>query len=278
MLLAHPEAEDLGRFVEGTLDDSDRAAIVQHIADCDDCRVLIVDAAEFNEPAKVEKRSNWWMGIAASLMVVAAIGTLTYRQLRDPLTPVRGASATLANRPIEPRLDHFAFVERKVNRGDNEGDTDLDPHVLDLQGKLAGVLDRSGDSPKLLHARGVAHLLAAATNTDQIVRKEEKKEAIASLEAAAVREPKNAGYQNDVAAALLATGVPKDGDLAISYLDKALAIDARNPEALFNRALALRDRNPKEAIAAFNRYLAVDSSSKWADEARRDIGYLKDDL
>ena len=85
MLLAHPEAEDLGRFVEGTLDEPERASIVQHIADCDDCRMSVVDAAEFTEPeVKVERPSSRWMGIAASLMLVAAIGTLTYYQRRDP--------------------------------------------------------------------------------------------------------------------------------------------------------------------------------------------------
>jgi anti-sigma factor ChrR (cupin superfamily) len=82
MLLAHPEAEDLGRFVEGTLEDSERAAIVHHIADCDDCRMLVVDAAEFIEPAKTESH-KWWMQIAASLVLVAAIGGLTYHQLHD---------------------------------------------------------------------------------------------------------------------------------------------------------------------------------------------------
>lgn len=280
MLLAHPEAEDLGRFVEGTLDDPERTAIVQHIADCDDCRVLVVDAAEFIEPAKKESHSNWWMGIAASLMLVAAIGTLTYRQFSDPLADVKGASARLPSRLVESRFDHFGYVVHTANRGGGDGEADpheTDPRVLDLEGKLAEVLERSGDSPKLLHARGVARLLNAATATpqDHIDVSGERREAITSLEAAAAREPRNAGYQNDVAAALLATGVPKDSDLAISYLDKALAIDARNPEALFNRALALRDRNPKEAIAAFNRYLAVDSSSKWADEARRDIENLE---
>ena len=73
MLLAHPEPETLGRFVEGTLDDPERAAIVQHIADCDECRILVVDAAELTEPAKIE-RHKWWMGVAASLMLVAVIG------------------------------------------------------------------------------------------------------------------------------------------------------------------------------------------------------------
>ena len=58
LLLAHPDAEDLGRFVEGTLDDPERAAIVEHIADCDDCRILVVDAAEFVEPAKTESRAS----------------------------------------------------------------------------------------------------------------------------------------------------------------------------------------------------------------------------
>jgi len=41
MTLAHPAAEDLGRFVEGTLDDAGRAAVVTHIADCDEFSILL---------------------------------------------------------------------------------------------------------------------------------------------------------------------------------------------------------------------------------------------
>lgn len=274
LLLTHPAAEDLGRFVEGTLPESERREVVAHIADCDECRILVVDSAEFIEPAKKES-PRWWGAVAAAVMVIAVGGGWFWNVSRDPKASMASATAKVSNRPVEPRLSGFDYVPRVSKRGGDDGETDVP--VLQLQEKAADVLERHGDSPKIVQAKGVAHLLLAATSdgNDNIDIQSERREAIAALEAAANREPRNAGFQNDVAVALLSTGDPKQRDLAIVYLDKALAIDSRNPEALFNRALALRDRNPKEATAAFNRYLIVDSTSQWADEARRNLELLR---
>jgi tetratricopeptide (TPR) repeat protein len=276
LLLAHPAAEDLGRFVEGTLPDNERGEVVAHIADCDECRILVVDSAEFIEPAKKES-PRWWAAVAASILILAGGGYL-WQQSRDPERPMIEASAKCPNRLIESRLSNFDYAPRSTMRGGGGDDDGVDLHVLQLQDEAGRVLDRSGDSPKIMHAHGVAHLVVAATakSTDNIDIKAERRAALEALEAAANRDPKNVDYQNDVAAVLLSTGDPKQRDLAMTYLDKALSIDSRNQEALFNRALALRESNPKEAIAAFQRYLAVDPSSKWADEARQKIKQLQE--
>jgi len=266
LLLAHPTDEDLGRFVEGTLPDTERREVVAHIADCDECRILVVDSAEFIEPAKTES-SKWWMGIAASLILVAAIGTLTYNHFHEPLAPVIEASAQVPL--IETRLSGFAYLPRHAMRGGPEDGTDL--QVMPLEEAAANVLTQSGDDPKISHARGVAHLVTAVTAKpqDNIDIASEQREAVAALVSAATREPKNAGYQNDVAAALLSTGDPKQRNLALVYVDKALVIEPRNPEALFNRAVALEQLNRlPEAIAAYDRYLSVDPAPPWADEAK----------
>ncbi|HEV7426633.1 MAG TPA: zf-HC2 domain-containing protein [Thermoanaerobaculia bacterium] len=280
MLLAHPESESLARFVEGTLDEPERAAIVQHIADCDDCRILVVDAAEFESQNAVESH-KWgvtrWLAIAASIVIVAGSSFLWYVS-QDPLTPVIKASAGLSNRPIEPRLSRFRYVARNTMRGGHEDETEVS--VLLLDQALAKVLERRGDAPRILHARGVAYLLSAATTkqSDRTNIEWERREAAAALVAAASREPANANYLNDLAAALIVSGDPKKRYDALAYLDRALLINSRSPEALFNRAIALRDLDRKAAIAAFNRYLAVDSSSPWATEAKKNLEYLQDGL
>jgi len=259
MLLAHPEAEDLGRFVEGTLDDPERTAIVQHIADCDDCRVLVVDAAEFNEPAKVERHSNWWMGVAASLMLVAAIGGLSYRQFRDPLAEAKKDSATVKEGPLETRLSGFGFGPHHTKRGNEE---DEDTQLSVLKGNAASLMELRGDDAKTLHAKGIGFLLAD----------EDKKKSIGPLQAAASREQDNAQYQNDLAAALIAAG---DAQGALAACDRALRIDPNSPDALFNRAVALQALERPEALAAYERYLKVDSTSPWADKARTNIYALR---
>jgi tetratricopeptide (TPR) repeat protein len=278
LLLAHPSAEDLGRFVEGTLDDSERAAVVAHIADCDECRILIVDSAEFIEPAKKEI-PHWWGAVAAALLLVAG-GGYFWHASQNPLSlrPTIKAWSRLPRRPIEPRLVGFSYVE--LNRMRGAGDSERDLAETNLELKIADVLERRGDDPETLRAKGVAYLVAAGIAKERDEIESDRTNALTALRAAAERAPDKAdkaSYQIDLAAALLSTGDPKQRDLAIVYLDNVLSIDPRNPEALFNRAIALRDRDrdPKEAIAAFNRYLKVDSTSKWADEARKNLELLR---
>jgi tetratricopeptide (TPR) repeat protein len=256
LLLAHPEAENLGRFVEGTLDDPERAAIVQHIADCDDCRILVVDAAELIEPAKVESH-RWWMGIAASVMLVAAIGTVTYHQYHDPLAKVKEDYARVSNRPSKARLSGFPYVLRQDFRG---GPNELDVSLELMKSDAADAAELKGNSAKTLHARGIGLLLS----------EDDPKASIAPLQSAAERDPSNAKYQSDLAAALFAAagGNPAMLQSALAAADRALRIDPRSPDALFNRAVVLQDLNRPEALAAYDRYLAVDSVSPWAAEAR----------
>ena len=320
MLLAHPEAEDLGQFVEGTLDEPERTVIVQHLADCDDCRMLVVDAAEFESQSAVEPQ-KWgvarWLAIAAAVVVVVALGSFSNHEYRenaagrridlvddagqfitdcidtsirdgqwllkhlapssaaaDPLAKAEEDYGKLKARPLETRLSGFPYVTRRNTRGGKDDESDIP--TLILQGEAAGVAELRGDDPQTLHARGIAHLLAASTATEANEIRSERSSAVALLQTAANRAPDNAAYQTDLAAALLTVGDKNSRDLALTHLEKALAIDPRNPEALFNQALALRDSNPKAAIPAFQRYLAVDPSSPWADEARTSLENLQE--
>jgi tetratricopeptide (TPR) repeat protein len=264
LLLAHPEAEDLGRFVEGTLDEPQRTAIVQHIADCDDCRILVVDAAEFAEPAKVNSHSSWWMGIAAVVILLAAIGTLAYHQLRDLEGDVKKDYARVPNRPLEARLSGYQYVPRVVNRGAEE---EKDIQLQIMQGAAADLMELRGTDAKTLHAKGIGFLLGD----------DDKKQSIAPLQAAAERDPTNASYQSDLAAALIAAarGNRPMLESALAACDRALRIDSRSPDALFNRAVALQALDRPEALAAYERYLTVDSTSPWAAEARKHIDLLQ---
>ena len=296
LLLAHPEAEDLGRFVEGTLDENERKAIVAHIADCDECRMAVVDAAEFVEPAVVHSERRWWVAAAATIAIaIAGSGTYIWHAhaQHDPLEPMIKASARLSS-PIEARLSGFNWVAaRRTMRGSSE----TDPERLLLEVEAYEVLKRHGDDPRMQHAKGVARLLTAQTKLAETMeqlgdgaiaerkdaveaaRREfvvEQNDAIALLQSAAVRVPDNASYQTDLAAALIETRELANLNRAVNACDQALQIDRRSPEALFNRAVALRSLpDAKKAIAAFNLYLTVDPSSPWANEARRSIEGLQ---
>ena len=63
---------------------------------------------------------------------------------------------------------------------------------------------------------------------------------------------------------------------AVEASEKALEQDSTLEEALFNHALALEQiRFETEAAADWRAYLAVDSESEWAEEARRHVAALR---
>jgi len=257
LLLAHPAAEDLGRFVEGTLPDNERGEVVAHIADCDECRILVVDSAEFIEPAKKES-PRWWAAVAAAVVLSVGIGSFVYWHFNDRLADVKGAYGQLKVRPFEARLSGFPYVPWHVNRGGGD-EAEPEPTVDIMKGEAAGVTELRGDDAKTLDARGVGFLLTGSAG-----------EAVAQLQDAVNREPNNVHYQSDLAAALLATARGKsDMERALAACDQALRIDPRSADALFNRAVALEQLDRRsEAITAYDRYLAVDAKSSWADEAK----------
>jgi tetratricopeptide (TPR) repeat protein len=287
MTLAHPPAEDLGRFIEGTLDDAGRAAIIEHIADCDECRIIVVDTTAFGDESAAKPRvtSGRWLAIAASIVLVLGVGAFVWNARRDPLPPVIEAYAGVPSRLIESRLSGSQYVRLHSMRG---GEQETDPATLRLQSEIGKVLELQGNNAKALHALGVARLLSASLEkVDPRASEEERRnyaegiemeraKAVQDLRAAATAAPDNARYQSDLAAALIATGGAGNLNLAVAACNQAIKIDPRSPEALFNQAKAfqLLGRNP-EAIAAYQRYLALDSSSGWADEAKQQIDFLK---
>jgi tetratricopeptide (TPR) repeat protein len=295
MTLAHPAAEDLGRFVDGTLDDAGRAAVVAHIADCDECRIVVVDSAEFVEPVIVHSQRKWWLTTAATIAIaISGSGLFIWNAQRNPMGGMIKTSAVMTSRLIEARLSDFRFVAKKRTL---RGSVETDSEAYLLREKALEVLQRRGDDPEMQHAKGVAHLVVAQTELAEIsadagtdTRKDlleaARREAVSHqnaaidlLQKAAIRVRNNAGYRSDLAAALIATGTPANLKLAVDACDQALRIDDHSSEALFNRAVALKALpDPKKAIAAFKLYLTVDSSSPWADEARTNINDLKESL
>jgi len=262
--LTHPPAEDLGRFVEGTLDDTSRTTIVAHIADCDECRMVVVDAAEFIEPVVVHSERKWWAAAAAALVVAAGIGVFI-RDQHDPAVDLAAATTDLKTRPVEARLSGFPYSEWNPTRG---GSTDAESSTtesaeLHLEIAAGAVLERSGQDAKTLHAHGLAHLLIHDTTT-----------AVTELTQAASKAPNTAHYWSDLAAARIANN---EAAQALAASDKALAIDSKSPEALFNRAVALQWMHRKnDAIAAYKRYLAVDVSSPWRRDAQKGLAQVQE--
>lgn len=101
-------------------------------------------------------------------------------------------------------------------------------------------------------------------------------ESISTLRGLAGMARRPAPVLADLAAALLVRAerarAPRDLLAAIEAAEEALEREPQHRAALFNRALALQRYGlAEEAAGEWRGYLAVDSSSEWADRARRGL-------
>ncbi|HEX7239145.1 MAG TPA: hypothetical protein VF263_02675, partial [Longimicrobiaceae bacterium] len=133
---------------------------------------------------------------------------------------------------------------------------------------VAARADSAGAVPDALHALALTDLLWPGDAGKSLNR------SISNMERAARLAPRPAPVLADLAAAYLVraerTQSPRDLLLAAETAGRALEKEPRNAPALFNRALALDLFGLRgEAARAWHGYLAVDSTSGWAGEARR---------
>ncbi len=186
----------------------------------------------------------------------------------------RSSSAELAElqtiynkeRPTESRISSFEYAPQIVVRGNVETDTNKNKLRL-IETKLLEAVDKN-PTAKNFHALGVFYLTQAKFA-----------DAIKNLEKSVSLDNKTAKYYNDLGSAYFE--LAKSGERtqklenlarANEAFSKAFELDANLLEALFNKSLALQELNlPNQAKESWNLYLQKDSTSKWADEARKNL-------
>ena len=214
------------------------------------------------------------------MLAVLGIGFFAWRvlqpqpDLNDGLVALQ--QAFREERPIEGRLSGFDYVPLPNQRG---AATRVDHRQRDLAAAL--LLKSLRD-----HPTAAAHHAAAKFYVMNHQFEEAQKEFAAALEL----DQQNAKIHNDFGAALLeegrmqsaATDNSKQLELygrSLEHIQKALELDPSLLEALFNRALVYQLMKPSEqAIQAWKEYLAKDSTSPWAEEARRNIKVIEQQL
>jgi CHAT domain len=266
---SHADPQTLAAFAEGRLDPAAREALLGHLDVCADCTrdaSLAMKAAAEESPARPLYRGIW-LAAAAAVIVLAASLPLLRGLLRDSPMDALAAAMPRTARVVEPRLGGFEWAEYGGPQRADSGAVDTER--LELAGAAGEVIRRAEEdrSPEAQHAAAVALLLI-----------ERPLEAVARLEAVA-KTKNDARTWSDLAAARYAAAVSKGRTSllpqALAAADAALRIDARLAEGLFNRALVLeRMGMTAEARRAWERYLAVDASSPWANEARAHLARL----
>ena len=167
-------------------------------------------------------------------------------------------------RPTETRISSFEYAPLVTVRGNAETDTNKNKLRL-IETKLLEAVE-ANPTAKNRHALGVFYLTQAKFA-----------DAIKELEKAVQLDAQNAKFYNDLGSAYfeLAKNGEKSNKLenlarANEAFSKAFELDPNLLEALFNKSLTLQELNlPKQATEFWNLYLQKDSTSKWADEARK---------
>lgn len=263
-----PDPEQLAAFVAGTLSDEELRMVTEHLGRCEDCRFVVREAVhidrEHRAPVAAAGSSSWpwWLRVAATVLIgIVGVGIWWSGPGRekDPIAVLAEASPRDA-RTVEARVTGFPWAPAPSMRR-NGGSQD--PGQMKLVGVAGEVLEKQAadPSPRMQHAAAIAHLVTG-----------HPKEAAQMLDELVLRQP-DAKRWSDLAAARYTVAAQTEDPAALTEAlaaaDSALALDPRFPEALFNRALILErfDFKPR-AREAWEKYLEVDSTSEWAQEAR----------
>ena len=204
---------------------------------------------------------------AALLVAVLAASVYLLRGSgADELAELRAMYSR--ERPTETRVSGFNYAPLAQLRG--EPDAGQASQLRRFENDLLEKAEKS-PSAQAYHALGVFHLTQL-----------KYAEAVRELEAAAKLDGRDARIHNDLGSAYFETAkaAPREKRLeafarALEEFTKASELDAGLLEALFNKSLALQELGlTRQAKESWTLYLQKDPSSKWAEEARKNLARL----
>jgi tetratricopeptide (TPR) repeat protein len=294
--LAIAEDELIEEYLDGTLTEAEREQFVRFfLVTSENKRKLRLvenlrkyaaksDTQAIKKPLKEKSRFFDWQSLYASSMpalrfavVALVLCSIVFAVWRLGFYE-SGADRGLAElrkvysngRPFESRVSNFDYAPFSTTRGsDNQA---AESRLRDSA--ALKLLDAAQSEPgtKSFHALGNYYL------TEKQFEK-----AISQFDAALDLDPNNAQLHNDYGVALLEkakqismTEQPgkrlENLARAFEHFNKAIELNSSLHEALFNRAIALQQMNSSEqARRAWLDYLEKDSSSPWAEEARKNL-------
>lgn len=218
-------------------------------------------AAALKERQQTNRR-NWLsspeLRIAASILIIAGLTfgiwyalTSGESELDKGLAALQTAYA--GQRPTEARISALPYASFSQTRGTSVDDQRKDNLRRAELHLVQAVKEKS--TPEAHHALGKVYL--AQGRFDDAIKEFEQS------------SKTDARVYNDLGVAWLEKG---DYSHSIDSFNKALQLDGNLQEALFNRALAYEKQSRfDEAKADWKEYLKHDSTSPWANEARRHL-------
>lgn len=224
----------------------------------------------------------------AAILVIASIGGLWFSMnSKTPSNTIaQKVSAELSKayskqRPIEARisgLNHAPFPIQVQLMGDKSEPIKPDSMAFGRAEHLLFSQEAERDNPQFRQAMGQFYL--AQQKFD---------EAIEQLRKAVQLDQSDSKLHADLGAALLGkiesdrqteVGAKKeDVNECFGSLNKAIELDAKLLEAIFNRALLKqKEKLRREARTDWQRYLELDLNSPWAEEAKANLNLIEEEL
>lgn len=223
------------------------------------------------------RRFSLKLTIAITVLAIAAAGLGTAKLFFDQSNIEKGLlslkSAYSERRPFESRISSLDYAPFSIVRGSesvNEAELrHAELTLLEALGKRA--------TAETHHALGQVYLA-----------QKRFEDAVREFDEALKTDPKNPMLLNDIGAAWLEKAKidPVEENQrgktmealgqGLTYLNRALEAEEKLPLIHFNRALCFQYlRLPARAESEWREYLALDTTSPWADEARHNLEVLK---
>ena len=209
-------------------------------------------------------RKRWLVSpelrIAASILIIVGLGFGVWWAISGRDSELNKGLMALQTgygqeRPIEPRISALPYADYSQTRGTGADQQNENLRLAELH--LAQAV-KEKPTPEAHHALGKVFL--AQRKFDEAIRE---------LEQSLAGSKNQAQVYNDLGVAWLEK---RDFNRSLDSFNTALRLDSNLLEALFNRALCYEKQSRfAEAKADWNEYLNRDSSSPWADEARRHL-------
>lgn len=292
-------AEDglVNDYVLGDLDEADTASFLKTLANNPERRLnvklaqaLKVKAADTSPEASADAATEaaavkpsffeslraffprpMYAGTLAVMLVAATASTIYFVGRGDADELVELRSIYRQERPTEARMSDFDYAPLTQLRGATETAEQNRLRIVENDLRRA-----KETNPNAQNSHALGYLL---------LTQGKHAEAIREFETALKLGGRNARVHNDLGVAYfeLAKASPKEKrfELLARSLEEftaATELDGNLLEALFNKSLALQEQGmPREAKESWALYLQKDSSSAWAEEARRNLSRIADE-
>jgi CHAT domain-containing protein len=226
-----------------------RQRALLHVAECPSCRATYL-AAKDGQARSARRGTIAWL--MAAVVAAGALAIWWNARTAKPISGLVSAVSGVDHRPVEARL-FGGFRYRPYAAPQRASNEDLaaaveaaqgDPRATAIGDLLTGRLDRSIEQFESLLESG------------------ERADLLTDLAAARYERARRDDHSLDLPFAF--TAAARACELAPG------APEPRHVYALIVEALGLRE----DALEAWNAYLAIDSTSKWADEARERVARL----